>query len=84
MPIERSDPVIINRIRRAGLGKVRLRAQADGRTPERVARDVGILRDVANGSIPQAAAKAKCSRRHVEDVLTKYGAYALEILEEST
>ena len=82
MPYERTDPIHINRIRRAGLGRVRERALASGVTPERLERDVAILRVVANGTPAQAAERFGVHRFTVDKVVKKYGAFALEILEE--
>ena len=80
MPIDRSDPLIINRILLAGLGKVKARALEDGVKPEKLARDVQILKAVAVGSINQASHRCRCHRRTVEKILRKYEGYALEII----
>lgn len=82
MPYERTDPIHINRIRRAGLARVREKALAAGVRPERLERDVAILRAVANGTPAQASAKLGIHRTTVSKTVEKYGAFALEILEE--
>lgn len=81
MPLVSQCGVQIGRIRRAGLGRVRSAALADGRTPEQVARDVEILRAVANGSIASAAKRLRISTKSVTAVLARYEKIANGILD---
>ena len=80
MSIVGKDGVQIGRIRRAGLGKVKAAALAAGQKPEQVARDIGILRAVANGTPATAAERCRVTRCVVWKTLRKYGGFALEIL----
>lgn len=81
MPIVGRDGIQIDRIRRAGLGRVRAAALRDGLDPERVTRDFAILRAVANGGISTAAAKCRISRETVLHALRRYEKYAQQILD---
>ena len=83
MALERTDPIAINRIRRAGLVNVRNAALASGLLPQRVARDIAILKAVANSSRTQAAEKLQVSRSCVDYAIKKYEGFALKILEET-
>lgn len=65
-------------IRNAGLQKVRKAAAACGR--QDVGRDMQVLRDVANGSTPQAAAKNNMSESTVRHIVKRYAQIAEEIL----
>lgn len=81
MPMLGKDAIQINRIRRAGLGRVRGAALRDGLTPERVQRDFGILRAVANGGSAAAVHKLGVTRKAVWYALRKYEGYANRILD---
>lgn len=82
MPYLGKDAIQINRIRMAGLGKVRAAALQDGLTEERVARDVAILRAVANGNPSSAAAKCCVAKKTIWRVLRRYENYANQIMAE--
>lgn len=68
------------RIQRAGLDKIRAVALRDGVPAAQIGRDMKILRDVANGSMKQAAERSGVARSTVSWVVKKYEGYALEIL----
>ena len=83
MSVVGKDGVQIGRIRRAGLGNVKAAALGAGQDPARVARDIGILRAVANGTPASAAERCRVSHKSVWRVLRRYEGYALEILNGS-
>lgn len=83
MSVVGKDGVQIGRIRRAGLGNVKAAALAAGQDPARVARDIGILRAVANGTPASAAARYRVTPKTVWRVLQKYEGFANAILAES-
>ena len=65
-------------IRKAGVGRVKKTAARLG--VKTVERDIKILRDVANGSVPQAAEKSGVSEALVIRVLRRYADIASAIL----
>ena len=83
MSIVGKDGIQIGRIRRAGLGNVKAAALAAGQDPARVARDIGILRAVANGTPATAAERCRVTPKTVWCVLRKYEGFANAILAES-
>ena len=80
---ERRDPYQIDRIRLAGVVRVKERARADGVDAHRLRRDFDVLRSVAGSNIDQAARRHKLHRTSVEKILNKYDGYAIEILRNS-
>ena len=67
-------------VRKAGLGRVKARAAKAGIAT--VDRDMTILRKVANGSVPEAAATVGVSITTVRRIVRQYGEIAEGILIE--
>lgn len=67
-------------VRKAGLGRVKARAAKAGIAT--VERDMTILRKVANGSVPEAAARLGVSITTVRRIVRQYGEIAEGILIE--
>lgn len=81
MPVVSQCGVRIGRIRKAGLRWCIAAAREAGRKPETIARDIQILRAVANGSIATAAQRLVTSTKSVTNVLERYEKIANGILE---
>ena len=79
MSLVGKEGVQIGRIRRAGLSRVRAEAARKGLTPERISRDMAILRAVANGSIATAAEKCGVTQSAVRYALKLYEGFSKEI-----
>lgn len=69
----------LRRIRTAGLSRLREIAQAQGYPWE---RDRKVLKDIANGSMEQAAEKSRLSYSSVQHILRRYDRLAQGIIEE--
>lgn len=73
--------VRLRTIRIAGLSRVKRAALRMGVTT--VERDMKILRDVANGNVPEAAFRSGCSQATVTRVVKRYEEIALALLQRS-
>ena len=65
-------------IRKAGVGRVKKTALRLG--VKTVERDMKILRDIANGSVPQAAERSRVSEALARRVLARYAEIAESVI----